>query len=1246
MLLWAGVSFSSASTLTVVNLNDSGAGSLRQLIANANSGDTIVFSNGLAGTLTLTSGELLITNNLIINGPGANVLTISGNNTNRVFQFGSNAYTLSGVTIAHGKTGGVGGGIYQLAPGGGTPGRFLVDSCIISNNTGSDGGGIYESYTSLILTNCLIISNTATSTGGGVFHASGTLVLAGSTVCSNTAMWGGGFSLGGSDYFVNSTIAGNQASLLGGGLYKGSLLGMTNCTVAANTAASGPGAGIYLAGGENVTVGNSIIALNIAGGSEADCFGQFTSLGFNLIGVTNGSSGWKASDLVGNAIVSLDPVLTPLQDNGGPTPTMAPTFFSPGIDQGNSFGVTTDQRGRVRPYDNPYVTNAVGGDGADIGAVETGLRTLLVTNKNDQGPGSLRQALATANSTADVSTITFASNVVGAITLTSGELPIDAWLDLQGPGANVLTIDGNNSYVFDLGFGTVTISDLTIIRGTPIAVNNSADLTLSNCAITLGGNAVQDDGTNLRLLNCSLWQNNDAGLEILGANFAYVTNCTIAGNTGSANGGGIYNEGTLTLRCSTVAGNSTVGYGGGLYNLGTVDIGDTIIATNSAPNHAPTAQDVSGSFVSSGYNLIGEGDGSTGFVNGVNQDLVGTSASPLDPKFAFTLDNLAPTPTLVLAFGSPAIDQGYAFGQTTDQRGRLRPFDDPAIPNAAGGDGSDIGAVEFGAPPVCVACSTQMVADPGRAIRTVDARWFGVNAAIWDSVFDTPDTLSALSEMGCRVLRYPGGSLSDEYHWVTDLVENNTYLWPTRFTNFAHIATNLGAQVFITVNYGTGTPNEAADWVKSSNITNSFGFKYWEVGNECYGLWETDSNTAPPCVAHDPWTYATRFKDYYTAMKAADPTIKVGIVGVPGEGNFVNNFNHVATNSRTGQTYYGWTPVLLATLKSLGVTPDFMVYHFYPESGVDDDAFLLQAAYNWTGDAANLRQQLNDYLGSATTNVELLCTENNSDSGPEGRQSTSLVNALYLADSVAQLMKTEFNSYVWWDLRNGADTSGDFAPSLYGWRTYGDFGILNSTNRHPTFYAMKLLQYFAQAGDTVLNAVNADPLLSTYAVRQAGGVVNVLAINKDPTHTITHQVALAGFVPSGTIVVRSYGIPQDEAARTNGTLEAQDISLTNFTSSSTNFTWSFPPYSLTLLTEASVGTPPAAPLLTHASVSSDQFVFQLEGQPYIPYVIASSTDLMTWTPVLTNFSTTGILMVTNPVAPGLLRQFWRAVWQP
>ena len=94
------------------------------------------------------------------------------------------------------------------------------------------------------------------------------------------------------------------------------------------------------------------------------------------------------------------------------------------------------------------------------------------------------------------------------------------------------------------------------------------------------------------------------------------------------------------------------------------------------------------------------------------------------------------------------------------------------------------------------------------------------------------------------------------------------------------IATNLGAQVFTTVNYGTGTPGEAAAWVLSANKTNHCGFKYWEIGNECYGSWETDSHAIP----HDPYTYATNAAAYIQQMKAAYPAvpIKVGIVVVPG----------------------------------------------------------------------------------------------------------------------------------------------------------------------------------------------------------------------------------------------------------------------------------------------------------------------------------------------------------------------------
>jgi len=535
--------------------------------------------------------------------------------------------------------------------------------------------------------------------------------------------------------------------------------------------------------------------------------------------------------------------------------------------------------------------------------------------------------------------------------------------------------------------------------------------------------------------------------------------------------------------------------------------------------------------------------------------------------------------------------------------------------------------------------------DVTRAVRTVDPRLYGVNAVIWDGYFDTPTTASALQEIGCRTLRFPGGSLSDEYNWATDTSLTNTWQWQTSFTDFMQIATNHSFNTFITANYGTGDSNEAAAWVRCANVTNHCGYQYWEVGNECYGSWETDYNTNPPYAAHDPWTYAMRFQGYYNAMKAADPTVKVGIMVATGEDSYGTGLHYV-TNSRTGFIHFGWTPVLLATLSSLGVTPDFAVEHYYPEYNTDNDAYLLQVSTNWVEDAANLRQQISDYFGPAGTNIELVCTENNNDAGADGRQSTSLVNGLYLADSISQILKTEFNSYIWWDLRNGPDSSGDFDPSLYGWRTNGDEGIILDLNtRYPTFYAMKMMQYFAQPGDTILNPASGDALLSVYAAQHVDGSVSVLVINKDPTNSYTRPVNLAGFAPNSAVTIRSYGIPQDNAAETNSQVPgAQDIATNTFSGGGASFNYSFAPYSLTLFTLS-----PASPALVvtpPSGLSSNVFVFQLHGQPGVSYVLQTSPDLVHWTPVATNLLSSSVVNVTNPISPAAPQKFWRAIWQP
>jgi len=538
-----------------------------------------------------------------------------------------------------------------------------------------------------------------------------------------------------------------------------------------------------------------------------------------------------------------------------------------------------------------------------------------------------------------------------------------------------------------------------------------------------------------------------------------------------------------------------------------------------------------------------------------------------------------------------------------------------------------------------------------QTLRTVNERQFGLNLVMWDNFFDPPNhttSISLLQEMGTTIVRMPGGSLSDQYHWGSNTTLSNTWQWATSFSDMVRVATNVGAQAFIVVNYGSGTPQEAAAWVRHANITNNLGYKYWEIGNECYGTWETDTNALP----NHAYTYALRASNYIAQMKAADPTIKIGVVVAPGENSYANGYtDHPTINPRTGQTNFGWTPILLRTLKNLGVTPDYLIHHHYPQwtdpnnpaNSSVNDAFLLQSTGNWAVDAADLRQQITDYFGAGGENIELVVTENNSDSGAPGRQSTSIVNGLYYADSLAQLLKTEFKGFAWWDLRNATELNGFFGPNLYGWRNNGDLGLVGDLNtRYPVFYAAKLMQWFARPGDKILGSTSDYSWLTSYAARRANGSVALLVLNKSLITNLNVQVSLSGYTPAALATVRSFGIPNDEAARTNGLAASKDITTNSIATAGTNFSYNCPKLSVTLFTL----TPTAPRLAAVVPTTSDQFVFQLQGQVEVRYVIQSSTNLINWTSQSTNTLTESTLKVTNIISAATPQKYWRAVWQP
>jgi hypothetical protein len=125
------------------------------------------------------------------------------------------------------------------------------------------------------------------------------------------------------------------------------------------------------------------------------------------------------------------------------------------------------------------------------------------------------------------------------------------------------------------------------------------------------------------------------------------------------------------------------------------------------------------------------------------------------------------------------------------------------------------------------------------------------------------------------------------------------------------------------------------------------------------------------------------------------------------------------------------------------------------------------------------------------------------------------------------------------------------------------------------------------------------------------------------------------------VTVYSYGIPQDAAVE-NGS-GSPDIAQSYFWISGSAFNYSFAPYSATVMVLA---PSPAQLQMMPMAHGSSQFVFQLQGETGVPYVLQYSSNLMTWTPVSTNTLATGALNITNSVVPSQPEMFWRAVWQP
>ena len=270
--------------------------------------------------------------------------------------------------MANGENDQFAGGIYNDGTG-----LLTLTNCTLSGNTGkAGGGGIFNHSTGAVtLTNCTLSGNSATSDlGGGIQNAlSGAVTLTNCTLSGNFAPAGGGiFNSGtGAVTLTNCTLSGNSATASGNGAGGGGIFNLvagtvtlTNCTLAGNSANTGPGSGggggILNFSAGVVVLTNSIVAEN-SGGDIVSKTGVINA-SYSLIGDGSGGVTNTNGNLVGTAAVPLDPKLSPLGNNGGPTQTLVPLPGSPAIDAGsnglaldqNNQPLTTDQRGFVRIF--------------------------------------------------------------------------------------------------------------------------------------------------------------------------------------------------------------------------------------------------------------------------------------------------------------------------------------------------------------------------------------------------------------------------------------------------------------------------------------------------------------------------------------------------------------------------------------------------------------------------------------------------------------------------------------------------------------------------------------------------------------------------------------------------------------------------------------------------------------------------------------------------------------------------------
>jgi alpha-L-arabinofuranosidase len=525
-------------------------------------------------------------------------------------------------------------------------------------------------------------------------------------------------------------------------------------------------------------------------------------------------------------------------------------------------------------------------------------------------------------------------------------------------------------------------------------------------------------------------------------------------------------------------------------------------------------------------------------------------------------------------------------------------------------------------------------------IDTANTNLLGVNVDYWDQQLPTTETQQMVQAAGLDTFRFPGGAASDDYHFN---VSDNYYEGEITIPQFAEFVQSMGGTGMVTVDYGSGSPQEAeaelaylagsttdntnigsgiewndatgqwdtvnwgtvAYWAKlraATPLNTDDGLNFlridhpapftniteWEIGNEQYGSWAIDHhgtklpNGTSTGAIHDPATYAlfaATFSQWITKDQANFPAISIGI----------------DSEDPTGAEDNDWTENVLSDgfNKDSGFIPGFISDHSYMQStGSESDSFLLYdtvsnsgSLLDWSTRYAAYESLLTSVLGSQASKVAVMATEFNSVSTDPGKQTTSLVNGLFIADSLGGLLDSGYTGGFVWDLRNGWQTNDNNSSTLYGWREGGDYGLIGDPSYtdlpstgpyvpYPGYFAEQLASKLDQPGGKVVSVASSYSEVSTYGVLESDGDLELLVINKNPDAALTEQFNLSGFTPSGQATIWQYGEAQDytQSLSTTGASSLAE-SAVNLTLSGPDFSYTFPAYSMTVIDLKPVVTP-------------------------------------------------------------------------